>query len=441
LKLQVLRPTIRFGALYFAHCALVTETPPVFSIGFFMMKRLWLVFAQVCTVCVAALFTVSALRPEWLTRAPTASAPTTQPTLPTPANDAKKASASDAALLSTLNTSGKTSLSDAAKRALPAVVKISTSAERRFRNPFADDPVLERFFGRNRQGERGDAQPLIGQGSGVIVRADGYILTNNHVIEGAEKIQVELYDKRVFSAKKIGTDPESDLAVIRVEATDLPTVAIEDSSKLAVGDLVLAIGNPFGVFGNSVTMGIVSALGRTQIADGNPFESFIQTDAAINQGNSGGALVNIAGDLVGINTSIFTRTGDFSGIGFAIPTELAKPVLEQLIANGEVRRGYIGATLGTITPDLQNRLALKEAKGAFVAAVIDGGPGARAGVRPNDVIVEVNGKAISDRAEAINAIASSAPEQTISLKLLRGNDTKDVNVTLGKRPLPPKQRQ
>lgn len=395
-----------------------------------MLMRLWLVFAQVCTVCVAVLFTVSALRPEWLARTPNVAPPLA---LPAPPEAKKVLDNSVSAAISGVPVIGKTSLSAAAKRALPAVVKISTSAERRYRSPLMDDPMFQRFFGRDRQ-ERAQSQPMIGQGSGVIVRADGYILTNNHVVEGAERIQVELFDKRVFAAKKIGVDPESDLAVIRVEATELPTLTIEDSSSLAAGDLVLAIGNPFGVFGNSVTMGIVSALGRTQVAEGNPFESFIQTDAAINQGNSGGALVNIAGDLVGINTSIFTRTGDFSGIGFAIPTTLAKPILEQLITYGEVRRGYIGATLGTVTPEVKDRLALKDTKGAFVAAVIDGGPGARAGVRPNDVIVEVNGKPITDRAEAINAIASAAPEQTIAMKIMRGNDTMDVNVTLGKRP-------
>jgi serine protease DegQ len=406
-----------------------------------MFKRLWLVFAQVCTVCLAVLFTVSALRPEWLAKAP-AEVPRPPVGLPVPdiasvappnarSTDAIKPSAAANAL--------QASTADAAKRALPSVVKISTSAERRLRHPLFDDPAFDRFFNRDRQ-ERSQVQPMTGQGSGVIVRADGYILTNNHVVDGAEKIQVELFDKRIFSAKKVGVDVESDLAVIRVDATELPALPFEDSTTLAVGDWVLAIGNPFGVFGNSVTMGIVSALGRTQIGEGSPFESFIQTDAAINQGNSGGALVNISGNLVGINTSIFTRTGDFSGIGFAIPTSIAKPILEQLIAYGEVRRGYIGATLGTVTPELQQRLSLKEARGAFVAAVLDGGPGARAGVRPNDVIVEVNGKPINDRADAINTIASSAPEQTISMKLLRGSDTKDVSVTLGKRPPPPKQR-
>ncbi len=387
-------------------------------------------------MCLAVLFTVSALRPEWLAKTPVASPtiPLPAPVTPVTSADTNKLAAIDAA-------ARQGSLSEAAKRALPSIVKISTSAERRYRHPFMDDPMFQRFFGRDRQLQQQESQPLSGQGSGVIVRADGYILTNHHVIDGAEKIQVELFDKRIFNAKKIGTDPESDLAVIRVEATDLPALTIEDSNKLAVGDFVLAIGNPFGVFGNSVTMGIVSALGRTQLGDGSPFESFIQTDAAINQGNSGGALVNTIGNLVGINSSIFTRTGDFSGIGFAIPTSIAKPIMEQLIANGEVRRGYLGATLGAITPEVQQRLSLKDSKGAFVAAVLDGGPGARAGVRPNDIIVEVNGKPIADRSEAINAIASSAPEQTISLRLVRGSDTKDVSVTLGKRPAPPRQRQ
>jgi serine protease DegQ len=404
-----------------------------------MLKRLWLVFAQVCTVCLAVLFTVSTLRPEWFAK--TTIIPTPLPTPPTsstiPTADVAAKASPDAtpAAAAVLGATGKQiSLSEAAKRALPAIVKISTSAERRYRHPLFEDPRFQQFFGRQGQERPQESQPLSGQGSGVIIRADGYILTNNHVIEGAERIQVELYDKRILTAKKVGVDPESDLAVIRVEATELPALAVDDSEKVLVGDLVLAIGNPFGVFGSSVTMGIVSALGRTQIGEGNPFESFIQTDAAINQGNSGGALVNLAGNLIGINTSIFTRTGDFSGIGFAIPTSIAKPIVEQLISFGEVRRGYIGATLGSITPDLRNRLELKDAKGAYVQAVIDGGPGARAGIRPNDVIVEVNGRPIGDRAEAINAIASLPPEQTVSIKVLRGGELRDVIVTLAKRP-------
>ncbi len=409
-----------------------------------MFKRLWLVFAQVCTICLAVLFTVSTLRPEWLAKAPGLASirPSSDVALPQAVIAPNPTASGDAAKAATVTSAASAQLmntSAAAKRALPSVVKISTSAERRMRHPFLEDPAFDRFFSRDRQ-ERAPSQPMTGQGSGVIVRADGYILTNKHVVDGAEKIQVELFDKRVFSATKVGVDLESDLAVIRIDATELPALPIEDSATLSVGDWVLAIGNPFGVFGNSVTMGIVSALGRTQIAEGNPFESFIQTDAAINQGNSGGALVSINGNLVGINTSIFTRTGDFSGIGFAIPTSIAKPILEQLIAYGEVRRGYIGATLGSVTPELQQRLSLKELKGAFVAAVLDGGPGARAGVRPNDVIVEVNGKPINDRTDAINTIASSAPDQTISMKLLRGDDVKDISVTLGKRPAPPKQR-
>lgn len=393
-----------------------------------MLKRLWLVFAQVCTICVAILFTVSTLRPEWLARTtwvtPAAPAPVANVQIPvaaapTPAVRGGSPVASN-------------SFSEAAKRALPSVVKIATSAQRKTRNPLMDDPTFQRFFGRQR--EDGSAQQLLGEGSGVIVRADGYILTNNHVIEGAQQIQVELTDKRLLPAKIIGIDPDTDLAVIKIEGSDFPAITLGDSQALQVADVVLAIGNPFGVFGNTVTMGIVSALGRTQISETNLFESFIQTDAAINQGNSGGALVNTHGDLIGINSSIFTRTGDFSGIGFAIPTALAKPIMEQLIATGEVKRGYLGANLGTVTPDIAQRLALKDAKGAFVGAVLDGAPGSRAGLRVNDVIVEINGKATTDRTDAVNTIAMAAPEQTIPLKVVRQGELVELKVTLGRRP-------
>ena len=395
-----------------------------------MLSRLWLVFAQVCTVCVAILFTVSTLRPEWLTR--TGAALPTLPSItsgasaqPVLANAAGKAPSG--ALAQHAN-----SFSDAAKRALPSVVKIATSSQRRRSNPLMDDPNFQRFFGKQR--EEGNAQQMLGEGSGVIVRADGYILTNNHVVEGSQQIQVELTDKRVFPAKVIGIDPESDLAVIKIEGADFPAIAFADSQALQVADVVLAIGNPFGVFGNTVTMGIVSALGRTQVSESSPFESFIQTDAAINQGNSGGALVNTNGELVGINSSIFTRTGDFSGIGFAIPSALAQPIMEQLIATGEVKRGYLGVNLGSITPEIATRLSLKDAKGAYVGAVLDGAPGSRAGLRVNDVIVEINGKTTIDRTEAVNTIALASPEQTIPLKIIRQGELLDVKVTLGKRP-------
>ena len=393
-----------------------------------MLTRLWLVFAQVCTICVAILFTVSTLRPEWLTRTTTA-APVAV-AVPVAAGGAKVAATGNGPEL----LQHAKSFSEAAKRALPSVVKVATSSQRRNRNPLMDDPTLERFFGRQRGEETAQQQQLLGEGSGVIVRADGYILTNNHVVEGAQQIQVELTDKRVLPAKVIGTDPDTDLAVIKIEGSDFPAIVFGDSQALQVADVVLAIGNPFGVFGNTVTMGIVSALGRTQEAESHPFESFIQTDAAINQGNSGGALVNSNGDLIGINSSIFTRTGDFSGIGFAIPTALAKPIMEQLIATGEVKRGYLGANLGSITPELAQRLALKDPKGAFVGAVLDGAPGSRAGLRVNDVIVEINGRAIADRTEAVNMIAMTAPEQTIPLKVIRQGEIIDLKVTLGKRP-------
>ena len=395
-----------------------------------MLKRLWLVFAQVCTICVAILFTVSTLRPEWLARAGS-----TLPAIPSVATSASVAapSATIASASSTAQGQRANSFNEAAKRALPSVVKIATSSQRRRSNPLLEDPTFQRFFGRQR--EEGNAQLMLGEGSGVIVRADGYILTNNHVVEGSQQIQVELTDKRVFLAKVIGIDPESDLAVIKIEGDAFPAIAFADSQALQVADVVLAIGNPFGVFGNTVTMGIVSALGRTQVSESSPFESFIQTDAAINQGNSGGALVNTSGELVGINSSIFTRTGDFSGIGFAIPSALARPIMEQLIATGEVKRGYLGVNLGTITPDIAARLSLKDAKGAFVGAVLDGAPGSRAGLRVNDVIVEINGKATLDRTEAVNTIALAAPEQTIPLKIIRQGEVLDIKVTLGKRPV------
>ena len=392
-----------------------------------MLKRLWLVFAQVCTICVAILFTVSTLRPEWLARSTWVA-----PAIPAPAANVQAPVAAAAPVARGASPIASNSFSDAAKRALPSVVKIATSAQRRARNPLMDDPTFQRFFGRQR--EDGSAQQLLGEGSGVIVRADGYILTNNHVIEGAQQIQVELTDKRVLPAKIIGVDPDTDLAVIKIEGSDFPAITLGDSQALQVADVVLAIGNPFGVFGNTVTMGIVSALGRTQISETNLFESFIQTDAAINQGNSGGALVNTHGDLIGINSSIFTRTGDFSGIGFAIPTALAKPIMEQLIATGEVKRGYLGANLGTVTPDIAQRLALKDAKGAFVGAVLDGAPGSRAGLRVNDVIVEINGKPTTDRTDAVNTIAMAAPEQTIPLKVVRQGELVELKVTLGRRP-------
>ena len=295
------------------------------------MRKTWLLFSQAVTVAVAMLFVVATLKPEWIKRG-SASVPlpsvvtiATAPALPVSA-------ASDA------RGSGVASYSAAAKRAAPAVVSITASKAppRSTRN---DDPVLRFFFGeRNRS--RGQAEPQVGLGSGVIVSADGYLLTNNHVVEGADDIEVQLPDDRQARAKLVGTDPETDIAVLKISLDALPTVAFGDVDRVEVGDVVLAIGNPFGV-GQTVTSGIVSALGRNQLGI-NTFENFIQTDAAINPGNSGGALVDANGNLLGINTAIYSRSGGSLGIGFAIPVSTARQVMETLIKEGRVTRGFLG---------------------------------------------------------------------------------------------------
>src|SRR5215213_3192951 len=311
------------------------------------------------------------------------------------------------------------SFADVVDRVAPAVVSIHSS--RRVRparqHPFFDDPRFREFFGLPRT-PPSESPRVEGLGSGVIVSGEGYVLTNHHVIDGAEEITVELSDHRVYPAKLVGSDPPSDLAVLKVDERNLPVLGMGDSDRARVGDVVLAIGNPLGLE-QTVTAGIISAKGRsTGLSDGS-FEDFLQTDAPINQGNSGGALVSASGELIGINSQILSPTGGNIGIGFAIPVNMAKNVMDQLLRSGTVRRGSLGVTIQPITPEAIERLGLQNARGALVNSVVSGGPAERAGVRPGDVITAFNGNAIGDPNSLRNAVAATAPGTQVGLTLWR----------------------
>jgi serine protease DegS/serine protease DegQ len=385
------------------------------------MRRLWLIFAQAVTISVAALFVVQTLKPEWLGARPPIvqlqEAPAQNPpSTPAVALPAQKI----------------VSYSDAARRALPTVVHVFSSKEPRGpRNPLADDPFFRYFFG-----DRFNApQRQSGLGSGVIVSGDGYILTNNHVVEAADEIEVALNDGRKYKARVVGVDPESDLAVLQMETGGkLPAVSFAAPESLHVGDVVLAIGNPFGV-GQTVTMGIVSALGRSQLGI-NTFENFIQTDAAINPGNSGGALVDSNGNLVGINTAIYSRTpgGASLGIGFAIPVSLARNVMEQIIQTGSVTRGWIGVEVQEITPELAESFNLPSAQGALIAGVWRGSPADRAGVKPGDILMQVEGRPVRDTQSMLDLIAAIKPGTEAKFRMRRDAQEFDIGIAVGKRP-------
>jgi len=269
-------------------------------------------------------------------------------------------------------------------------------------------------------------------GSGVIVSPDGYIITNNHVIKNAEKIKVILSDKREFDGKVIGTDPKTDLAVVKIEATDLPTISWGDSDSLRVGELVIAIGNPYRL-SHTVTMGIVSAVGRANVGIAD-YEDFIQTDAAINPGNSGGALVNARGELVGINTAIFSTTGGYQGIGFAIPSNMARIVMKSLIERGKVIRGWLGVSIQPITPELAQQFQLKEEHGSLVADVVEGGPAEKAGIMRGDVIIEYEGKKVDEPYYLRNMVASTPPGTEVEIKVIRDGQVETLWVTIGELP-------
>jgi serine protease Do len=323
------------------------------------------------------------------------------------------------------------------KRVAPSVVKVLVTE--RAKNvpaaelpPFLNNPAFREFFG-DQSGRRGTMRqpPSEGLGSGVIVSPDGYVLTNSHVVKGADTIKVTLGDGRELTAKVVGTDPETDLAVIKVDAKDLPAITFADSDKVEVGDKVLAVGNPFGI-GQTVTSGMVSGLGRATM--GLDYEDFIQTDAAINPGNSGGGLVDAEGRLVGINTAILSRTGGFQGIGFAIPSNLARNVMEQLASNGKVVRGYVGVTLQDFNPELAEQFVLKDRKGALVSEVMPGSPADKAGLKSGDVLQKFDGKPVTDARHLKLAVATIPPGEKVSAQVLREGKAVDVDLKIGSRP-------
>ena len=379
------------------------------------MKRTWLLFSQVVTILVAAYFVVATLQPDWLRRG------------------AVRSNAGIALLEAPATPVGEVSpgsFAPAAKKAAPAVVSINTS--KAVRHPRSNDPWFQFFFG-----DQG-TQEQAGLGSGVIISTDGYILTNNHVVEGADDIEVTLTDSRQAKAQVIGTDPETDLAVLKIALDKLPVIVLGNSDQIDVGDRVLAIGNPFGV-GQTVTSGIVSALGRSQLGI-NTFENFIQTDAAINPGNSGGALVDASGNLLGINTAIYSRSGGSMGIGFAIPVSTAKLVLDGIVKDGRVVRGWIGVEPNELSPELAETFGVKADSGVIITGVLQAGPAAQAGMRPGDVIVQVGDKPIRNVSELLTAVAALKPGEAAKFDVRRGEGPVELQITPGLRPSQSAQR-
>ena len=386
------------------------------------MRKLWLIFSQSATVCLAVVFVVATLRPELLPWNGAAGpvvmvsqAPASAPAAPADGGAAA-------------------TLASAAAKAMPSVVNIFTSKEAAAlppRHPLLDDPAFRRFFGDTPEREPRRSSSL---GSGVIVTADGFVLTNHHVVEAADNIEIAVSDGRKAKARLVGSDPETDLAVLKVELADLRPVTFGGGESSRIGDMVLAIGNPYGV-GQTVTMGIVSATGRSHLGI-NTFENFIQTDAAINPGNSGGALVDSAGNLIGISTAIYSQTGGSIGIGFAIPASLAKQVMEQIIASGSVTRGWIGVEVQDLTTELAESFKLGSTRGALISGVLRGGPAERAGVRPGDVMVAVEAGPVEDSAGLLNLVAALRPGQNATITVLRERREVALKVEVARRPTP-----
>ncbi|TSE36009.1 S1C family serine protease [Tepidimonas charontis] len=377
------------------------------------MRRFWLLFSQTVTVVLAVWFVVATLKPQWLAHRPELSG--LVPVLEVAPDTRSAAIAAN-------------SLSRAAKAAAPAVVSISAS--KTTANPHADLP----WFGDPADPDSEDSWSQTGLGSGVIVSPAGYVLTNNHVIEGADDILVQLSDGRQASARVIGTDPETDLAVLRIDLPDLPVIVLGRSETLEIGDRVLAIGNPFGV-GQTVTAGIVSALGRTHLGL-NTFENFIQTDAAINPGNSGGALVDAEGHLVGINTAIYSRSGGSMGIGFAIPMATAREVMDAIVRDGSVTRGWIGVEPQELTPELAEHFGVPKTRGVIVTGVLQNGPAAQAGIQPGDVITRVGQTPVRDVPGLLAAVAALRPGVPAEIEIQRRDGVQRLTVVPQRRPAP-----
>lgn len=379
------------------------------------MRKIWLIFAQTVTVCLGILFVLQTFKPSLLesNQKPIIIKQATSPQSQAPAS----------------------TYSNAAKKAMPAVVNIFTSSKNASspHQQFMDDPLFRHFFGEQEEGEEED-QSDSSLGSGVIVSAEGLILTNHHVISTADSIEIALADGRKLPATIVGTDPESDLALLKVEAENLPSITFASADKLDVGDVVLAIGNPFGV-GQTITQGIVSALGRNHLGI-NTYENFIQTDASINPGNSGGALIDTAGNLVGINSAIYSRNGGSMGIGFAIPVSLAKQVMEQIATEGTVTRGWVGVEAQNMTPELAESFSLPTAAGALIAGVIPNSPADHAGLKAGDVLLAINNKEVINSATMLNLIAVLEPNKNARLKIVRAGKQMSINILIGKRPTP-----
>jgi len=381
------------------------------------MRKFWLLFAQATTIGLAVLFIIHTLKPGLLPNAARSGVVTLHEN--TPDSGSKMPAAG---------------FSAAAKKVMPAVVNIFTSSTVKIpNNPLMDDPNFRFFFGD--QFEEGALQKSSGLGSGVIVSHDGYILTNHHVIEAADQIEVALADGRKAKGRIIGSDPETDIAVIKIDLPgNIPTVTFGHAEQAQVGDIVLAIGNPFDV-GQTVTMGIISALKRNHLGL-NTFENFIQTDAAINPGNSGGALVDVNGNLIGINSAIYSPNGGSLGIGFAIPISTAKKIMEQIIQNGSVTRGWIGVAMQELTPELAESFKLGEVQGVLISEVVRNSPADQAGIKPGDILTTVDNKPLTDSNAMLETISSLPPGKVAILKLLRNQREVVVQVKVGKRPRP-----